>query len=244
VAEAVLGVLQEDGIEVLLAAQAHRAEVAGDRVRLSLRTVGGERVLEGSHVLRAAGRVPNTERLDLAAAGIASDAKGFITVSTRLETSVPGVYALGDVKGGPAFTHISYDDYRVIRTNLLQGGSACITDRLLPYAVFIDPQLGRIGLSERDARRQGRAYQVAKIPMSHVARALEVDEARGFMKALVDPESRTILGAAVLGIEGGELMAMLQLAMMGKVPYDRLRDAVFAHPTLAESLNTLFTTLE
>jgi len=244
VAEAVLGVLQEDGIEVVLAAQAHRAQLAGDRVRLSIRTVGGERVLEGSHVLRAAGRVPNTERLDLAAAGIATDAKGFITVSTRLETSVPGVYALGDVKGGPAFTHISYDDYRVIRTNLLQGGSACITDRLLPYAVFIDPQLGRIGMSERDARRQGRAYRVARIPMSHVARALEVDEARGFMKALVDPESRTILGAAVLGIEGGELMAMLQLAMMGKVPYDRLRDAVFAHPTLAESLNTLFTTLE
>jgi len=244
VAEAVLGVLREDGIEILLAAQALRAELVGGRVRLTLRIPGGERVLEGSHVLRATGRVPNTDRLELPAADIATDAKGFITVSSRLETSAPGVYALGDVKGGPAFTHISYDDYRIIRTNLLQGGSACITDRLLPYAVFIDPQLGRIGMSEKEARRQGRAYRVAKIPMSHVARALELDESRGFMKALVDPESRTLLGAAVLGIEGGEIMATLQLAMMGKVPYDRLRDTVFAHPTLAESLNTLFTTLE
>jgi pyruvate/2-oxoglutarate dehydrogenase complex dihydrolipoamide dehydrogenase (E3) component len=172
------------------------------------------------------------------------DAKGFILVDPRLETSVPGVYALGDVKGGPAFTHISYDDFRVIRTNLLQGGRACITDRLVPYTVFIDPQLGRIGLSEREARKQGRAVRVARMPMSYVARALELDEARGFMKALVDPESGQILGAAVLGIEGGELMAALQLAMMGRVPYDRLRDAVFAHPTLAESLNNLFSSLD
>ena len=200
--------------------------------------------LAGSHVLRAAGRVPNTDRLDLAAAGIASDAKGFITVNSRLETNAPGVYALGDVKGGPAFTHISYDDFRVIRTNLLQGGTTCITDRLLPYAVFIDRQLGRIGMSEKDARREGRSYRVAKIPMTYVARTLELDEARGFMKALVDPDSGAILGAAVLGIEGGEIMAALQLAMMGKVPYDQLRDVVFAHPTLAESLNTLFTSLE
>jgi pyruvate/2-oxoglutarate dehydrogenase complex dihydrolipoamide dehydrogenase (E3) component len=127
---------------------------------------------------------------------------------------------------------------------LLQGGRACITDRLVPYAVFIDPQLGRIGLSERDARKQGRAVQVARMPMSYVARALELDESRGFMKALVDPDTRQILGAAVLGIEGGELMAALQLAMMGQVPYDRLRDAVFAHPTLAESLNNLFSSLD
>jgi pyruvate/2-oxoglutarate dehydrogenase complex dihydrolipoamide dehydrogenase (E3) component len=154
------------------------------------------------------------------------------------------VYALGDVKGGPAFTHISYDDYRVIRTNLLQGGRARVTDRLVPYAVFIDPQLGRIGLSERDARKQGRAVRVARMPMSHVARALELDEARGFMKAVVDAESGQILGAAVLGIEGGELMAAFQLAMMGGVRYERLRDAVFAHPTLTESLNNLFSSLD
>ena len=244
VAEAVLGILREDGLEILLEAEAKRAEGSAGAIRLVVRTPAGERVVEGSHVLRAAGRVPNTDWLGLTDAGIATDAKGFITVSPQLETSVPGVYALGDVKGGPAFTHISYDDYRIIRTNLLQGGRACITDRLLPYTVFIDPQLGRIGLSEKDARRQGKAYKVARMPMTHVARALELDESRGFMKALVAPDTGEILGAAVLGIEGGELMSVLQLAMMGNVPYDRLRDAIFAHPTLAESLNNLFTKLE
>jgi pyruvate/2-oxoglutarate dehydrogenase complex dihydrolipoamide dehydrogenase (E3) component len=244
VAGAVLEILREDGLEILLESEAIRAEGSAGAIRLTVRNPEGERVIAGSHVLRAAGRVPNTDRLGLADAGIATDTKGFITVSPQLETSVPGVYALGDVKGGPAFTHISYDDYRIIRTNLLQGGRACITDRLLPYTVFIDPQLGRIGLSEKDARRQGKAYKVARMPMNYVARALELDEARGFMKALVAPDTGEILGAAVLGIEGGELMSVLQLAMMGKVPYDRLRDAIFAHPTLAESLNNLFTTLE
>jgi pyruvate/2-oxoglutarate dehydrogenase complex dihydrolipoamide dehydrogenase (E3) component len=244
VADAVLAIMREDGVEVLLQAEAIRAAPAGAGVRLTVKTPAGEVVLEGSHVLRAAGRVPNTDRLDLPAAGIATDAKGFIVVDPRLETNVPGVYALGDVKGGPAFTHISYDDFRVIRTNLLEGGGACITDRLVPYAVFIDPQLGRIGLSEREAKKQGRAVRVARMPMNYVARALELDESRGLMKALVDPDSGQILGAAVLGIEGGELMAALQLAMMGQVRYDRLRDAVFAHPTLAESLNNLFSSLE
>lgn len=244
VAEAVQGVLVQDGIDVLLETEAVRAESSAGGIRLTIRTPTGERSLEGSHVLRAAGRVPNTERLGLSEAGIAMDAKGFVVVNERLETSVPGVYAMGDIKGGPAFTHISYDDYRVIRTNLLQGGRACITDRLVPYAVFIDPQLGRIGLSERDAKRLGKAVRVARLPMTSVARALELDESRGFMKALVDPESGQILGAAVLGIEGGELMSALQLAMMGGVRYDRMRDAVFAHPTLAESLNNLFSSLD
>jgi pyruvate/2-oxoglutarate dehydrogenase complex dihydrolipoamide dehydrogenase (E3) component len=244
VAKAVLDILREDGVEVRLEAQAVRAAAHRSGIRLTIRTPEGERDLDGSHLLRAAGRVPNTDRLNLPAAGIATDDKGFITVNERLETTAGGVYALGDVKGGPAFTHISYDDFRVIRTNLLQNGRACVTDRLVPYTVFIDPQLGRIGLTEREARRQGRPVKVARIPMTSVARALELDEARGFIKALVDPGTGHILGAAVLGIEGGELMAVLQLAMMGQVPYRRLRDAVFAHPTLAESLNTLFTTLD
>ena len=244
VAGAVCDILREDGIEVLLDSQAVRASASGSGIRLTVRTPAGERDLEGSHVLRAAGRVPNTDRLDPSVAGIATDDKGFIRVNERLETSAPGVYALGDVKGGPQFTHISYDDFRVIRTNLLQNGRACVTDRLVPYTVFIDPQLGRIGLSERDAKRQGKPVRVARMPMSHVARALELDESRGFMKALVDSSSGQILGAAVLGIEGGELMAVLQLAMIGQVPYVRLRDAVFAHPTLAESLNNLFSTLD
>jgi len=243
VAAAVLDILREDGVDVLLESQARRAEADGSAVRLTVRTPEGERVLTGTHVLRAAGRVPNTDGLDLPAAGIAADPKGFIRVNPKLETSVPGVYALGDVKGGPQFTHISYDDFRVVRSNLLEGGGACITDRLVPYTGFIDPQLGRIGLNERDARAQGRRYQVARLPMNYVARALELDESRGFMKALVDPESKLILGAAVLGLEGGELMAAFQIAMMGKLRYDQLRDAVFAHPTLAESLNNLFSSV-
>jgi pyruvate/2-oxoglutarate dehydrogenase complex dihydrolipoamide dehydrogenase (E3) component len=244
IATAVLELLREDGVEVLLESTARRVAGAEGTVRLVVDTPEGERTLAGSHVLLAAGRVPNTDRLGLEAAGIATDSRGYVQVNARLETTVPGVYALGDVKGGPAFTHISYDDFRIIRANLLQGGNATTDDRLVPYTVFIDPQLGRIGLGERDARRQGRAYRVARMPMSHVARALEMDESRGVMKALVEPDTGRILGAAVLGIEGGELMAMVQLAMMGNLPYHTIRDAVFAHPTLAESLNNLFSSLE
>jgi pyruvate/2-oxoglutarate dehydrogenase complex dihydrolipoamide dehydrogenase (E3) component len=244
IAGAVLGILREDGIDVLLQAEADCAERIDDgSVRVIARTADGGRTIVGSHVLLAAGRVPNTERLEPKAASVETDAKGFIRVNERLETTAPGVYALGDVKGGPAFTHISYDDYRVIRANLLEHGDRTTADRPVPYTVFMDPQLGRIGLTEREARKQGRAYRAATMPMNYVARALEMDEARGMMKVLVDPESRQVLGAAVLGIEGGEIMAALQLAMMGNVPYDRLRDAVFAHPTLAESLNNLFATL-
>ncbi len=141
------------------------------------------------------------------------------------------------------FTHISYDDFRIIRTNLLEKGNATIHDRLVPYTVFIDPQLGRIGLSETDARTQGRNFKIARMPMNYVARALEMGEARGFMKAVVDADTGQILGAAVLGIEGGEIMAILEVAMIGKIPYAILRDGVFAHPTLAESMNNLFSTL-
>src|SRR5207249_2422947 len=171
----------------------------------------------------AAGRVPNTDWLNVEAAGIETDKRGFIQVNERLETNVAGIYGLGDIKGGPAFTHISYDDFRIIRSNLLEHGNASIHDRLVPYTVFIDPQLGRIGMSESEARATGRAIRVARMPMNYVARALEVDESRGFMKAVVDAESGQILGAAVLGIEGGEIMAMLQIAMMGKLPFTVLR---------------------
>ena len=198
----------------------------------------------GSHVLVAAGRLPNTERLDLPAAGIETDARGFVRANDRLETSAAGVYALGDVKGGPAFTHISYDDYRIVRDNLLGGGIAP------PAIVPCHTRCSWIPSSDASASRSetrsgsGRPYRVASMPMSRVARALEMDEPRGLMKVLVDPETRQLLGAAVLGIEGGEIMAALQLAMMGNLPYDRIRDAVFAHPTLAESLNNLFSTLD
>lgn len=245
VADEVAGILREDGVDVLLeVTPVHVEAMADGRILVKVRTTRGERTLAGSHLLLAAGRVPNTDWLDAAAAGLKLDKHGFVEVNERLETNVPGIYALGDVKGGPAFTHISYDDFRIVRTNLLEGGHATLHERMVPYTVFIDPQLGRIGLSERKARAQGHTIRVAKIPMNYVARALEVDESRGFMKVVVDAESKNILGAAILGLEGGEIMAMLQIAMLGKLPYTTLRDGVFAHPTLAESLNNLFSTLD
>jgi pyruvate/2-oxoglutarate dehydrogenase complex dihydrolipoamide dehydrogenase (E3) component len=245
VAQEVLKVLREDGIEVLLTADAERVESGpGDEVRLTVRHAGGERTLAGSHLLVAAGRVPNTDRLGLDRAGIAVDRHGYIHVNERLETGVLGVYALGDVKGGPAFTHISYDDYRILETNLLKGGSAVTTGRQVPYTVYIDPQLGHIGLHEAEARREGRNIKVAKMPMTWVARALETDESRGLVKAIVDAGSGQILGCTVFGLEGGEIMSMVQIAMLGRLPYTALRDATFAHPALAEGLNTLFMALD
>jgi pyruvate/2-oxoglutarate dehydrogenase complex dihydrolipoamide dehydrogenase (E3) component len=241
VAREVVAILQQDGIEILLNAHASRVSRAGSRIHLTVHAGGTAVELDGSHLLISTGRTPNTDVLNVAAAGIATDTDGFIIVNERLETSREGVFALGDIKGGPAFTHIAYDDFRILRTNLLEKGHATTKRRLLPYTVFIDPQLGRIGLTEAGARAEHRNIRVARMPMTSVARALEVDETRGFIKVIVDADTDCLLGAAVLGIEGGEIMSMLQLAMMGKLPFTVLRDAVFAHPTLAESLNNLFT---
>jgi pyruvate/2-oxoglutarate dehydrogenase complex dihydrolipoamide dehydrogenase (E3) component len=244
IADAVAAILREDGIEVLLETAARRV-ARGDDGLIELTVAGpeGERALAGSHLLVAAGRAPNTDTLDLPSAGIAADRRGFIRVDERLATNVPGVYAVGDIVGGPAFTHISYDDFRILRTNLLDGGHAVTTGRLVPYTVYIDPQLGRVGLGEEEAREQGRAIRVATMPMEYVARALEVDETRGMMKAVLDADTDQILGFACLGIEGGEVMSIVQMAMQGKLPYTTLRDAIFAHPTLAESLNNLFSSI-
>ena len=245
VAGEVAKILREDDLEVLLeTAPTHVAKTSDGKIQLTVKTPTGERTLTGSHLLVAAGRTPNTDWLNPAATGVQVDKKGFIPTNEKLETNVPGIYALGDVKGGPAFTHISYDDFRIIRTNLLENGNATIHNRLVPYTVFIDPQLGRIGLSETEARAKGGNIKVAKMPMNYVARALEVDESRGFMKAIVDAGTQQILGAAVLGLEGGEIMAMLEISMMGELPYTVLRDGIFAHPTLAESLNNLFSSFE
>ena len=245
VAEGIAEILRGDGIELLLETQSLRTrETADGQIALDVRSPEGEHTIVASHLLVAAGRVPNTDSLDLVATGLGTDKRGFIAVNDRLETDVRGIYALGDVNGGPAFTHVSYDDFRVVRANLLEDGEATTAGRPLPYVVFIDPQLGRVGLSEKDAKAQGLNYRVAKIPMTWVARGLEMDETRGFMKAIVDADSNQILGAAILGVEGGEVMAILQMAMMGGVPYTVLRDAVFAHPTLSESLNTLFTAMD
>jgi pyruvate/2-oxoglutarate dehydrogenase complex dihydrolipoamide dehydrogenase (E3) component len=241
VAQEVASIMKQDGIEVLLNAKATSVTQTGGQIHLAIRTGDESRVCDGSHLLVATGRVPNTDSLNVSAAGIAVDKRSFIHVNGKLETSGAGVYALGDIKGGPAFTHISYDDFRILRTNLIEKGNASTDGRLVPYTVYIDPQLGRIGLTEAEARAQNKNIRVARMPMTYVARALEVDETRGFMKAIVDAGTNQILGAAVLGLEGGEIMSMLELAMMGNLPFTKLRDAVFAHPTLAESLNNLFT---
>jgi pyruvate/2-oxoglutarate dehydrogenase complex dihydrolipoamide dehydrogenase (E3) component len=241
VATEVAEILKQEGIEILLNAKAHQVAKSAAGIELTVRVGPKTRTLSGSHMLVATGRVPNTDTLNLAAAGIATDAKGFVRANVKLETNVEGVYVLGDIKGGPAFTHISYDDFRILRTNLIQKGSASTEGRIVPYTVFIDPQLGRVGLTETEARAQKRKIRVAKMPMKSVARALEVDETRGFLKAVVDAKTNQILGVAVLGIEGGEIAAMLQIAMMGHLPFTALRDGIFAHPNLAESLNNLFT---
>jgi pyruvate/2-oxoglutarate dehydrogenase complex dihydrolipoamide dehydrogenase (E3) component len=238
-------IFRDDGIDVLTSTEVCGVEPVSDGgVAVMLRKNGKERMLKGSHLLVAAGRVPNTDTLCVDAAGIEIDTRGYIRVNEQLETSVSGIYALGDIAGSPPFTHTAYDDYRVIRTNLLDAEHRTTRDRLLPYAVFIDPQLGRVGMSEREAREKGLDIRVAKLPMSRVARAIETDETRGFMKAVVDAESDRILGAAILGIEGGEVVSVLQMAIMGDLPYTAVRDGIFAHPTLSESLNNLFMTLD
>jgi pyruvate/2-oxoglutarate dehydrogenase complex dihydrolipoamide dehydrogenase (E3) component len=253
VAQAIAAILKEDGVKLVFGADARRvarvaggsggsggAGGAGGGVSLELATATGAAALTGSHLLVATGRTPNTEGLNLQAAGLEVDSEGYIPANERLETKVSGIYALGDVKGGPAFTHISYDDYRIIRTNLLEGGAATIAERPVPYTIFMDPQLGRVGLTEREAREKGLDVRVLTLPMDNVARALEVDESRGFMKAVVDRATDRIVGFAALGIEGGELMAIVEVAMFGGVTASTLREAIFAHPTLAESLNNLF----
>jgi dihydrolipoamide dehydrogenase len=233
-------ILKEDGIELLNSAQVTRLEKNTEGVCVVLQS--GK--VSGSHLLVAVGRVPNSDRLNLAAAGVETDKAGFIKANSKLETNVPGIYAIGDVKGGPAFTHISYDDFRILRENWLNGGSATIDGRMVPNCVFIDPQLATVGLNETEAQKRGLDYKVAKLPMTGVARAIEMSETRGFMKAVVDAKTQQILGCTILGIEGGEIMSMLQIAMMGRIPYPAIKEAVFAHPTLAESLNNLFMTLD
>ncbi len=244
VASEMAKILREDGLELLLGAQATRAAGADGGVTLTVKTPEGEKTVAGSHLLVAVGRTPNTDALNLAAAGVETDDAGHVRANERLETSAAGIWALGDVKGGPQFTHISYDDFRILQANLLHGGHRTTADRPVPYTVFTDPQLGRVGMTEAEAKKAGKNVKVAKLPMSEVARALETDETRGFMKAVVDADTQQILGAAILGMDGGEVMAVLEVAMMGRLPYTALRDATLAHPTLAESLNNLFLTLD
>ena len=240
------GILGEEGVTVHTGCSVTGVRArSGGGVEVSVSRGDDREVVRGSHLLVALGRIPNTENLGLEHTSIETDHRGFVKVNERLETSVPGVYALGDVNGGPQFTHVSYDDFRVVRANLLEGREASVKERVVPYTVFTDPQLGRVGMTEEAARAEygAEGILVAKLPMRHVARAIETGETAGFMKAVVDAGTGRILGAAILGAEGGEVMSVLQMAMMGGVTYPAIRDGVFAHPTFTESLNNLFMTL-
>jgi len=199
--------------------------------------------VEGSHLLVATGRSANTAALNPAAAGVLPDEHGFIKVNDKLETNIPGIYALGDVKGGAQFTHISYNDHLIVYKNLVEKGDESTAGRLPVYCLFTDPELGRVGLTEKEARAKGINVKVATMPAGRIARAYENSETRGLLKAIVDADNKKIIGAAMLSAGGGELMSILQMAMMGGITYDRIRDAVFAHPTFAESLNNLFSSL-
>ena len=244
VAAALRTILEEDGLRVETDIAIERFERAGQGVRVTFTRGGKLHSIDGSHLLVAVGRTPNTAELDLAAAGVATAKGGHVQVDSSLATNVPGIFAVGDVKGGPEFTHISYDDFRVLRDRWIEDKRASIDGRLVPYTMFTDPELASVGLNESAARKAGKDIRVAKIAMSGIARALETDESRGLFKVIVDAKTGQILGCTVLGIAGGEIMSMIQIAMMGKLPYTALEQAVFAHPTLAEGLNNIFLALD
>jgi pyruvate/2-oxoglutarate dehydrogenase complex dihydrolipoamide dehydrogenase (E3) component len=244
VAEQVLQVFQEDGIDVLLGASVRQVEgLSGQSIRVRVQTPSGEQIVHGSDLLAALGRVPNTEELNLPAAGIETDNRGFIKVNEQLETTAAGVWALGDVNGGPQFTHVSLDDWRIVNANLA-GGKRSTTDRLVPYTLFIDPELGRVGLTEVEARRRGLRVRVARLRAAVIPRAVTSGETCGYLKAVVEADTDRILGASILAAHGGEVMSVIHVAMQAGLPYTALRDLVFAHPTMSEGLNDLFERLE
>ncbi|HEY2529468.1 MAG TPA: mercuric reductase [Xanthobacteraceae bacterium] len=241
VAEAVRAIFQEDGIDLILGARTQSVEGrSGERVQLHMRTEASQWVLEGSDVLVATGRTPNTKGIGLDRAGVELDPLGYIKVNERLETSAPAVWAMGECAGSPQFTHVALDDFRVVRDNLA-GGKRTTRDRVIPYCVFIDPELGRIGLNETEAKQKSVDVRVVTLPLASVLRARTLGETRGFMKVLLDTRSDHILGFTMLGPEASEVIAVVQTAMLAGLPYAGLRDAIFTHPTMAEGLNVLFT---
>ena len=236
VAQAVQENFASEGIEVLLDTQLRQVEgLSGEKIRVRIDGPNGEQTIEGTDLLVATGRTPNTRGLGVEAAGIELDARGYIKVNERLETTAPGVWAMGDCAGSPHFTHVAYDDFRVVRDNL-NGGSRTTRDRLIPFCMFTDPELARVGLNETEAKKRGIAYRLAKLPMAAVLRAVTLGETRGCVKVLIDPQSDRILGFTALGVEASEMMAAVQTAMLGGLPYTVLRDAIFTHPTAAEGL--------
>jgi len=241
VAAALEEMLRDEGIAVHLGAKLLDVRGrSGEAVGLRMHTPVGDQTIEGSDILVAAGRTPNTHGIGLDRAGVALDGRGYVVVNDRLETSAPDVWALGECAGSPQFTHVSHDDFRIIRDNLA-GGNRTTRDRLVPYCMFTDPPLARVGLSEAEAQRRGIAVRVAKLPIVAVLRSRTISETRGFMKALVEADGDRILGFTMIGAEAGEVMAVVQTAMLAGMPYTGLRDAIIAHPTMAEGLGVLFT---
>ncbi|NPT47973.1 mercuric reductase [Paraburkholderia sp. 1N] len=232
--------LRDEGIDVLTTAETVSVVgSSGESVRVTVRTPEGEREIEGSDLLVATGRVPNTAGIGLDQAGVELDERGYIRVNEYLQTTTPGIWAIGEVAGSPHFTHVSVDDFRVVRDNLT-GGKHSTRDRLVPHTVFTDPPLARVGMNEREAQQKGIAVRVAKLPMSNVLRTEATDETRGFMKVLVSAEDDSIVGFSMIGSEAGEVMAVIQTAMLANLPYTRLRDAIYSHLTMAEGLGPLF----
>jgi pyruvate/2-oxoglutarate dehydrogenase complex dihydrolipoamide dehydrogenase (E3) component len=240
VADEMRRILSDEGIRFLMAAEPlYVRGRSGEEVSLVVRTSSGEQTIAGSDILLAAGRTPNTAGIGLEEAGVELDGRGYIRVNERLETTASDIWAIGECAGSPQFTHVSHDDFRIIRDNLA-GGNRSTRDRLVPYCVFTDPPLARVGLSEGDAQRQGIAARVARLPLTAVLRTAATEETRGFMKALVGASNDRILGFTMIGAEAGEVMTAVQTAMLADLPYLRLRDAVIAHPTMAEGLGPLF----
>ena len=243
VATAILEMLRDEGIVVHLEAEVLGVQGrSGETVSLQTRTPSGDQTIEGSDILVAVGRTPNTSGIGLDLAGVALDTRGYVAVNDRLETSASDVWAVGECAGSPQFTHVSFDDFRIIRDNLA-GGDRTTRNRLVPYCMFTDPPLARVGLSEREAQRQGIAVRVAKLPIVAVLRSRTISETRGFLKTLVEADGNRILGFTMLGAEAGEVMAVVQTAMVASMPYTGLRDAIIAHPTMAEGLGALFSNI-
>jgi pyruvate/2-oxoglutarate dehydrogenase complex dihydrolipoamide dehydrogenase (E3) component len=240
VTEALQKLFQDEGISVLVNARIKRVSgQSGQSVKLVVEHAGVEKTLEGTHLLAASGRLPNTENMGLDRAGVELRKDGYIQVDERLQTTAPGVWAVGDVTGGPKFTHISFDDFRVIYDNL-NGRNRVTTGRQVPFCLFTDPEVARIGLSEKEARAQGIAYRVFKMPVEEILRARTLGETRGFVKALVEADGDRILGFTAFAPEAGEIMSAVQIAIIAGLPYTKLRDAIFSHPTMMEGLNPLF----
>ena len=239
VSEAVRTILEAEGIDVRTGAECITLAPHGDDIAVGVDCRAGPPQIVGSHLLLAVGRRPNTDDLDLDKAGVTVDARGYIGVDDQLQTNVPGIWALGDCNGKGAFTHTSYNDFEIVAENLLDGAARRVSDRISTYGLFIDPPLGRVGLTETEARKTGRDIRVGKRPMIRVGRAVEKGETQGFMKIIVDGTSREILGGAILGVDGDEAIHSVLDMMAAKAPYTVLRQAVHIHPTVAELIPTL-----